>query len=415
MNELITSIIGELCMHILVIGQYYPPDVGGSHRRTYNAVKGLEQIGHELEIITAIPHYPLGKIPSEYNRKILSIEREGNHRLIRVWMPSVAHHGFARRLFMYLLFSFTALLALPITKRPDVIWATSPSVFSSFPAMIYSIIKRAPVVRNIDDLWPETAAQLGFLSKRLQRIGEFGAKLAYLLSSTVTPISSAYIPTLVTKYGVQSNRIFVAEVGVDTTIFQEKPHPDTRRAKHFKIVYSGLLGVAYDFSTILEAAKKLQESNNYHFLIRGVGEMENFIRAKIDEFNLTNVTLSTEFLEQETLTELLSSADALILPMKDYQSSDSGLPTKLFEYMACGRPIICMSAGESAKIVKEANCGIIVPPNDPSGLVTAILELEGNTSRVELRRNGRKYAEENYSLEKIAIKLEAAFNHAIKH
>ncbi len=412
MYELI-AYIGDLCMRILVIGQYYPPDIGGSHRRTYNAVKGLEQIGHELEIITAFPHYPLGKIPAEYNRKILSIEHEGRHRLIRVWIPPIAHHGFARRLFMYILFSFTALLALPITKRPDVIWAASPSIFSSLPAMIFSIFKRAPVVRNVDDLWPETAVQLGFLTRRKQWIGEFIAKLAYTLGSTFTPISSAYIPTLVTKYGVKLERIFVAEVGVDTSAFRMKLKKGSSK-KNFEIVYSGLLGVAYDFNAILEAAKNLQEDGHYHFLIRGVGEMESSIRSKLNDFNLSNVTISVEFLKQDSLVELLSYADALILPMKDQKSSDAGLPTKLLEYMACGRPIICISAGESARIVEDANCGVVVPPGDSSRLATAIRELRDNSNREELGKNGRKYAEEHFSLEKIATKLEAAFRHAIK-
>ena len=314
---------------------------------------------------------------------------------------------------MYLLFSLTSLLALPIIKRPDVIWATSPSIFSSIPATIYSKIMRVPVVRNVDDLWPETAVQLGFLSRRKQRIGECIAKIAYSISSTLTPISSAYIPTLTSKYGIESDRIFTSEVGVDTDAFQLLTPSEPSESTQFKIVYSGLLGVAYDFKIVLDAAKNLQEEDDYHFLIRGVGEMEAYIRNEILEMKLSNVTFDTEFLEQHQLIELLTEADALLLPMTSHSSSDTGLPTKLLEYMACGRPIICISSGESARIVREANCGIVVPFENAPNLAKAIRELRNNSNREILGRNGREYAEENFSLGKIAKKLERAFRYAI--
>ena len=400
-------------LHILVICQYHPPDMGGGSKRVSNAISGLEKLGHTIEVVTAFPHYPHGKVPKEYRRKILIIENRSRKKVIRVWMPSIAHSGFFRRLLMYITFAITSLFALPVTQRPDVIWAANPNVFSSFPAVFFSIITRAPIVRNVDDLWPETAAHLGFLSKRKQKIGEAIAKMAYTLSKRITPISSAYSKVLIHKYGVNPDKIHTVEVGVDTDVFQANTSVDTSEDPHFDIVYSGLLGIAYDFETILEAAAELQNDSTIRFLIRGIGEMESSIRNRIIDLNLANVTLSSNYLERDDLIQLLLKADALLLPMTPNYYSDIGLPTKLLEYMACGRPILCISSGESARIVKEANCGIIVPPRDSSGLVTAILELKGNIFRNQLGKNGRKYSEEYFSLEKIAVKLEAAFHHAI--
>ncbi|MFW9842653.1 MAG: glycosyltransferase, partial [Candidatus Thorarchaeota archaeon] len=190
---------------------------------------------------------------------------------------------------------------------------------------------------------------------------------------------------------------------------------ESNRKKHFEIVYSGLLGVAYDFNTVLASAKDLQTDDSYRFLIRGVGEMDEFIRNKIEELNLSNVQLSTEFLVQAELIELLSGADALILPMKEHSSSDAGLPTKLIEYMATGRPIICISSGESARIVREAKCGVVVSPSDSSGLTKEIINLRENSNREELGANGKKYAEDHFSLVRIASKLEVAFRHAMSN
>ena len=400
-------------MQVLIIGQYYPPDVGGSHRRTFNAVQGLERRGHHVQIVTAFPHYPAGNIPTKYKRKLLLIETEGEHRIIRVWIPSISHHGFTRRLLMYVLFSITALMALPLTKRADIIWAASPSVFSSFPASVFSFFKRAPVVRNVDDLWPETALQLGVLNPRLKRIGEFFARVAYALGSTLTPISRAYSKTLVHKYGVPKTKIHVAEVGVDIAAFSRMNKSAGRENGIFTILYSGLLGVGYDFDTVIQAAHLLQKNKEIRFHIRGVGEMEGWIRKEVVLKNLTNVTVSSEFLEQTKLVELLTNADALLLPMKPTQSSDMGVPTKLFEYMACGRPIVCCSAGESARIVEKANCGIVVHPGNAESLAKAISSLAKSAKSTELGLNGRKYAEEHFSIDCIAFKLERAFEQAI--
>ena len=397
-----------------MIGQYYPPDVGGSHRRTFNAIKGLENRGHQIQLVTAVPHYPDGVIPKKYKYKLLITEYEAKHRIFRVWLPSIPHHGFARRLLMYLLFSITSLFALPLTKRPDVIWAASPSVISSIPAKIYSIVKRAPVVQNVDDLWPETAIQLGVLNKRLKSAGEFLARIAYCQGATLTPISPAYSKTLIRKYRIPESKIHVAEVGVDIDAFFN-PHSEDESMKEknrFIIVYSGILGVGYDFEIVIQSAQILEENQEIQFLIRGTGEMENWIRDEVKTRKLTNVLVSNEILERTKLVELLTTADALLLPMKSHGHSDMGIPTKLLEYMACGRPIVCSSAGESARIVKEASCGYVVQPGNAQALSDAISELIKDPSTKKMGLNGRKFVEKNYTIEQIARKLEEAFTQA---
>ena len=401
-------------MRILIISQYYPPDIGGAHRRSFNAVKGLLQNGHTIELLTAVPHYPLGDVPIQYRHRPIFIEESNNLRIIRVWMPPIAHRGFLRRLLLYVFFAFASFLALPIIKSPDIIWADSPSVFSSIPATFFSVLKRVPIVRNVDDLWPETAFQLGYLSNTQKKIGEFSACISYTLCNALTPISRAYCSVLEKKYHVPKSRLHVAEVGIDLSDYPIEKMHYKRTDRKFRIVYSGILGFGYDFEIILKTAKILQDSP-VHFLIRGIGELEKEIRAQIKKNNLANVELSTEFLRRDLLIDLLMQSDALILPMKSNDFSDFGLPTKLLEYMACGRPIICCSSGESARIVDEAKCGIVLPPNDARTLATSIRELRNRTDLNELGANGRRYAEQHFSIERIAAKLEAAFQQAISN
>jgi glycosyltransferase involved in cell wall biosynthesis len=312
---------------------------------------------------------------------------------------------------MYLLYSVSALLAIPIVRRPDVIWAASPSIFSSYPALIYHLLFRVPIVRNVDDLWPETALQQGIVKSRLGGISRAFARVAYCLAKSFTPISRGYIKTLRRTYNIAPQSIHVAEVGVDTNRFHPKSSANSS-SRRFRVIYSGILGVGYDFRTVLAAAERIMDRGQIEFLIRGMGEMETFIRQYIEEKKLSNVTLSTEFLESDALVNLLQSADALLLPMASFESHDAGVPTKLMEYMACGRPVICVSKGISAEIVSKANCGYVVKPSCPEDLVDAIVQLRADPNLTMMGQRGREYAVQHYSLPIIAKKLERAFNYA---
>jgi len=403
-------------LNILVICQYYPPDIGGGSRRVSNAISGLISLGHKIEVVTAFPHYPHGKVPLTYRRRILAIECENDRRIIRVWVPPVAHSGFARRLFMYVMFSVSALFALFTIQRPDVIWAANTNVFSSFPAKIYSIIWRAPLVRNVDDLWPETALDEGVLNRKLLWIGELLAKLAYSQCKTSTTISRSYVSEIENKYKIPKTKFFVAEVGVDTDIFHPyKKKPANQYApQKFTILYSGIIGPGYDFDTIVAVAKQLIDESEIEFVIRGSGESMHELAEKVAKERLTNITMNFEYLEIGDLVTLLGTANVLVLPMMPLGSHTAGIPTKLFEYMACGRPIICCCSGETKQIIEHAKCGITVKPGDSTGLAKAILKMRNDSDLGNIMgENGRKFVVKEYSTQRIGEKLEQAFKSAL--
>jgi len=318
---------------------------------------------------------------------------------------------------MYVIFSFSALFALFLVKRPHVIWASNTNVLSSFPAMMFSILWRAPIVRNVDDLWPETAVEEGVLSRRLLWIGEAMAKVAYSSCKAITTISSTYPREIARKYRIPRNKFYVAEVGVDTNVF----HPPLNQLSNlndptqFKVLYSGILGLGYDFGTVIEAANLLRNERGIKFIIRGAGECESEIAARISKEGSTNIKMYRGYLDIRALVELLGTADALLLPMKALCSHEAGIPTKLFEYMACGRPVICCCSGETKRLVEQSRCGIAVTPGDPAELAKAIMMLKSNPLiRENMGKNGRNHAVQNYSIERIGEKLEQAFISAIK-
>jgi len=104
--------------------------------------------------------------------------------------------------------------------------------------------------------------------------------------------------------------------------------------------------------------------------------------------------------------KLLDSADVFLLPMKDIKAADEGLPTKIFEYQALGKPIICCSRGESAKYVKETDSGLIINPEDAKALADAILYLYNDSElSMKLGANGKKYVNKHLTIEKIGERM----------
>jgi glycosyltransferase involved in cell wall biosynthesis len=223
----------------------------------------------------------------------------------------------------------------------------------------------------------------------------------------ITPISDGYKRRIVKKYGVGAEKVHVVEVGVDSV---ESLVSDGKEKSQFVVMYSGVLGVGYDFETVLKAAGSLSKYEDIVFLIRGIGELAPKLEQLIGELNLGNVVLDTNFLPKAKLSALLRSADAFLLPMSSASFVDEGLPTKVFEYQAYGKPIICISGGQPGRYVSETESGIVVKPGDCEALAETVLYLRENHNVAEkLGECGRRYVENNLSIEKIGLKMMMVF------
>ncbi len=395
-------------MNVLIIAQYFPPDMGGASTRAFNVAEGLVRLGCSVNVITAFPHYPEGNIPEYYRGKALTFEKNGNIQVSRVWIPPLAHNRVLNRIVLHLCFLFSSLFLLPFKRKFDVIWAANPNLFSFFSALVYSFVNGKPIVRNVDDLWPEAFYDMNLVKSHiLKKLLDFMAWLSYSLPVAITPISPGYKRRIVEKYGIKKEKIRVVEVGVDTSIFKSI----SNKKDDFIVMYSGILGPAYDFRNALMAAKLLSNHKELKFIIRGIGECKYDIKKMIEEFSLENVCLDTNLISKSKLVKILNLADACLLPMKEIKAADEGLPTKIFEYQAMGKPVVCCSSGESAQYIKSTRSGVVINPGNPKALADAIFRLYRNKEFTrELGMNGRKYVCENLSVEKIGERLYKIFS-----
>jgi colanic acid biosynthesis glycosyl transferase WcaI len=366
--------------------------MGGSAIRAYNMAKGLALNGCNVTAIVAFPHYPHGSIPAEYRWMPLKVEWMDNIKLIRTFMPPIKSEGFFKRIVLMSTFAISSLFALPFVGKVDAVFASSWA-----PGLVYGKLKKAPVALDVADLTIEDISSLKLTvpDSIFAKIATLIYRMFYVKGDAVVPISPGYVETISKKYCVEKSKIHFVSIGVDLTVF-ENGTLDVPKDKSFKVFYAGVLGVGYDFEQIFEAAKILEEKKaDVLFVIHGIGECLELVRGRIKELNLTNVRLSDKLLgSRKEVAALLSEADALILPLKDY-----GRP-----YL--GKPIICCAKGEPAKYTENSNSGIVVKPGDYAALAKAIVNLKENPKLAQsMGENGRKYVECEASLEAIGSKM----------
>jgi glycosyltransferase involved in cell wall biosynthesis len=170
-------------------------------------------------------------------------------------------------------------------------------------------------------------------------------------------------------------------------------------------MYSGAIVDSYDFDLILNAAKNLKEQK-IKFIIRGKGELKEDILDKISKEKLTNVSIDDTIVPYEKISSELSKADVFLIPMKNENTLNMSLPTKILEYQSIGRPIICCSSGAPGNFVEKTKSGVKLEYGDVDGFIKCILELEKNPELCqEMGKNGRLFIEENLTFEKIGERL----------
>jgi glycosyltransferase involved in cell wall biosynthesis len=273
-------------------------------------------------------------------------------------------------------------------------------------------MKRRPVALNEDDLTLEDLVDLELFKEDslVLRIAKWVYRMLLINADVVTPISPGYVETLAKEYSVQRDRIHVVRGGVDLSVF--KPSVTTGPRKKFEVLYSGAFSVAYDFEQMLRAAKLVEEVDaDVEFVLQGKGELLDFICSKLDELGVKNVKIVDKLLSREKVAELLGQADVLVLPLVEFKKPYRGMSSKLYEYQAVGKPIICCSRGLPSVYVRETNSGLTVCPGDYKALAKAVIDLKEDSKLAQIMgENGRKYVESEASIEAVGLKMKEIFH-----
>lgn len=333
--------------------------------------------------------------------------------VIRVWIPSLRTEGYFNRLLIYLAFTFSYSMGqlLLTSRRLDIVYYVSPYPLSalSFPAILFGRMIGSQVFLDVADLWPELILEIGGIKTPLAgTIVKVMTKIVSTLSDYATPTTRSILERLV-ELGVSRRKLAVVELAVDTEFFRPRSPRflDTRLKGKFVAEYSGIIHPKYDFASLIGAAKIIgQKDPRVLILIRGHGEWLPYVKKSTS--SMDNVLVLDKMESVDRVLDYLNAADVLLCPMGDLKVWKTEVPSKILEYFAVGKPVVCSGLGETETIMKEHMPGLMVRPGDPETLAEAILKLAGDKKFYETSaRNARELAIKRYSLSTLSQRIES--------
>jgi len=370
-------------MRLLLFTQHSPPETVATGRRASDLAESLTSRGHHVTVIAGWPNHP-SSLGLPFCQRVAQDEytAEG-YRIRRVRLFRSADPGILNRFLTYATFMLSAAWWGIWQPRPDAILAVSPlpTGLAALPAHWWH---RAPLVFDLQDIWPDSALAIGVMERgwglrMLRRLERF----FYWRCAGVVGITNGFKRYLV-DLGLPPERVAVIHNGVDWENFAgAPPRDDLRRVEQlagkFVVGYIGNLGLAQRLDTVLEAAEELR-NEPVAFLLLGEGVEKQRLMALARARSLQNVRF-LEGVPRKDVPSVLATCDALLAMLRDDPLFGITIPSKIYEYMAAGKPILCSVGGEAAALVVEARCGLPVCPSDASALADSVRTLLADPSR----------------------------------
>lgn len=375
-------------MKILFLTDNFPPEVNAPASRTFEHCREWIRAGHQVTVVTCAPNFPKGKVYPGYRNRLWQREVMQEIEVIRVWSYITANDGFVKRVLDYQSYMLSATVASLFVRDVDLVVGTSPQFFTACAAFCVGAYKRVPYVFELRDLWPESIKAVGAMKDSLAiRLLERLELFLYRKAARVVSVTHSFRRNLVER-GIDAEKISVITNGVDISRFRPQPK-DAELVEglglegKFVAGYIGTHGMAHGLETILAAADTLRsrpDGDVFRFLFLGDGARKPELVRRAQEMELDNV-LFLDSVPKEDVVRYWSLLDASVIHLKRSELFLTVIPSKLFECMGMGIPVLHGVAGESAEIVEREGVGMVFEPEDSAALVERLLELRGDEGR----------------------------------
>jgi len=386
-------------MHILFLSDNFPPESNAAATRVYERAVYWARWGHRVTVLTTAPNFPEGKLFPGYRNRWHQREWRDNIEIVRVKTFIAKNEGLARRTLDFFSFMFGAYFAGLITKRPDIVIATSPQFFTAVGGWALAATRRLPFIFELGDLWPRSIVAVGALQAGptvalLERVELF----LYRRAARVVALTQAFKDDLVRR-GISPEKIDVIRNGVDLPRYAPRPRDEALAAEwglseNFVVGYVGTHGMAHDLGKVLDAAEQLRESEpRLRFLLVGAGAERDQLVATARLRRLDNVVFRP-LQPKERMPAVWSLCNIALIHLKNMPAFAEVLPSKIFEAMGMGLPIMLAAPeGEASRLLAEDAAGLWVPAGDPAALAAACHRLSVDRAlRESLAANSLKAA-----------------------
>ncbi|MGP1255675.1 MAG: glycosyltransferase family 4 protein [Kiloniellales bacterium] len=398
-------------LNLLVVSQYFWPE----NFQINLIVRELVARGHRVTVLTGKPNYPAGRFYEGYGFFGQREESWEGARILRLPLIPRGSNSRFRLALNYLSFPAIAWLFGPRRLKGaqfDAIFVYAPSpLFVGLPALRLRRLFKAPMLYWLQDLWPESVQLAGGVRSPLL-LGAIAKTVATMYrGSARVLIQSRAFQADVEAAGIPPERIVYFP---QTAAPHFRPLPTsnaTQEAKllptGFKVMFAGNIGSAQALDTVVEAAERLRDHPEIHWVIVGDGRRRPWLQEEVRRRGLEDrVHLPGRFPE-EAMPRFFAQADALLVTLERRRIYSLTIPTKVQAYLASGRPIIAGLDGEGARVVVEAGAGVTAPASDSEALAEAVLKLYRlpEAERMEMGRRGRAYAECEFEKDRLVDKL----------
>lgn len=394
---------------LLFVCQHFEPETF----RGNDIVRDMVSRGVEVTVITGIPNYPKGKFYDGYGLFRRRREMVDGIRVIRVPIVPRGTGNKIQLLLNYFSYFISASLFLPFhlltARKYDACFVQQLSpVMMSVPGVVFKLLTRRPLYTWVLDLWPESLKAAGGINNRrvLDLFGWF-AKLQYRHSDIIFVSSKGFERNITAKGDYGSKIDLLPNWAEDdiTTGAADKPIPQL--PDPFTVMFTGNVGEAQDFDSIVETARLLTHDDRIQIVVVGDGRKKAEVDAIIAREGLGDRLIMLGRYDISYMPSFYNRADALLLSLKDSEIFNLTVPAKLQAYMAAGKPIVAMINGDAAEVINEAHCGVAVNASSPAALVDAMRKLKGMPADQlsAMGQRGKEYCKENYDKTKVLNKL----------
>lgn len=396
-------------MKIIILTQYFPPEVGAPQNRLYELAIRLQKMGAQVTVLTAMPNYPQMKVHENYRGKFYVKENLNGLTVHRSWIYVTTDKGIFKRLLNYFSFVITSFwIGMFKLRKSDFIICESPPLFLGITAYFLKLFKRSKLVFNVSDLWPESAEKLGLVTnKTMLKLATVLEEFLYRKSDLISGQTQGIVKDISARN--PTKKIHWLPNGVDLNLYNHNELQQDWRIQNnfndedFLLLYAGIIGHAQGLEIIPKAAQLLKDYPHIKFIVLGSGPVKNDIVQLTRSLLLTNVFFFDAVTKKE-MPAIVSACDVALIPLKKLDLFKGAIPSKIFENLAMKKPILLGVEGEAKDLfIDEGQCGLAFEPENESDLTKKILELQSDKQKLkQYGENGLSYVKTKFTRDLIA-------------
>ncbi len=383
-------------MRVLLVSQYFTPEITAAAARMHGFAEGLARRGHEAEVICEVPSHPAGVVAPGYGGHFVEHRAMDGFDVRYVWVRATPSKATRARLLNYASFGVSASLTGAVRPKPDVIVASSPPLPVGNVGATLAFRHRVPWVLDVRDLWPDVALVVGevkegplvaVVRKMEQRLSRSASAITCTTQTFKAEIEARGGDGKVTQIsnGTTARFLSAGDEEPDRSLIGDD--------ERFTWTYAGNLGLAQGLDAAVRAAGEL--GSGFRLLLVGEGPCREQLQSLASEVAPGAVEFR-DAIPPAQVAPLMRASDALLVSLDATPGLEGFVPSKLFDCCAVRRPVVVAVAGEAASLAAGADAGLCVPPGNPDELAAAVRRLrDDDTLRDRLGSAARAFAEEN--------------------